>query len=195
MDNRIQEIEGFLKTLNRNSIVSYDQMPDIELYMDQVMTFMERNLNILFQNDIEKILTPAMINNYVKNGIIKRPNHKKYNREHLCSLLMLCMFKQVLPINQCHLLLKDAEGNTDKYRYNMFFVLQNEIMRKTAQKTIGNLKNIPEEGKSEKEELKMLAMRFVIEADILSTFAKKILSTLEGYEDKTKSKTKTDNQL
>ncbi len=195
MEDKIIDIENYAKSLNNYSIVSYEQMPDIELYMDQVMTFMERNLDSLFQNDVDKILTPSMINNYVKDGIIKRPKHKKYNREHLCSLLMLCMFKQVLPISLCKTLLTDTNGDTDKYKYNLFFILQNEIMRKTSQKTIANIKSITEEDKNQEEELKKLAMKLVIEANILSTFSKKILSSLENKEEKAMKIKQKNNEL
>lgn len=81
--------------------IPWELLPDLGLYMDQVITFLERHLASLHPACVEgeHILTPAMINNYVKQRVIPRPNGKKYDREHLAALLMVCTLKQVLPID------------------------------------------------------------------------------------------------
>jgi len=79
----------------------WDKLPDLGLYMDQVITFLERHLACLHpcRGPKDRVLTPAMINNYVKQRVIPRPNGKKYDREHMAALLMVCALKQVLPID------------------------------------------------------------------------------------------------
>ena len=71
----------------------WEALPDIGLYMDQVITLTER----LFVPQLPKgETTRSMVNNYVKSGLIPRPQGKKYDREHLARLLMVCVLKQAL---------------------------------------------------------------------------------------------------
>lgn len=77
---------------------SWDELPDIELYMDQVITLMGKYFGWLSPQD-ESVLTSSMINNYVKIGIIPAPIKKKYSRTHLFRLIIICVMKRVLPIN------------------------------------------------------------------------------------------------
>lgn len=76
----------------------WNELPDIELYMDQVVTLMGKYFGWLSPQD-EQILTPSMINNYVKIGIIPAPVKKKYSRAHLFRLVIICVLKRILPIN------------------------------------------------------------------------------------------------
>lgn len=76
----------------------WDELPDIELYMDQVITLMGKYFGWLSPQD-ESVLTSSMINNYVKIGIIPAPIKKKYSRTHLFRLIIICVMKRVLPIN------------------------------------------------------------------------------------------------
>ncbi len=85
-----------LKTFETAKI---DQLPDLDLYMDQVITLLTKEL-ALFEVGEEKLLTSNMINNYVKGELLPRPERKKYNREHLLYLLMICRLKSVLSLPQ-----------------------------------------------------------------------------------------------
>ena len=76
----------------------WEDLPDIELYMDQVITLMSKYFGKFSSKD-ETLLTPSMINNYVKNSIIPAPVKKKYSRTHLFRLIIICVMKQILPIN------------------------------------------------------------------------------------------------
>ncbi len=75
----------------------WNELPDIELYMDQVVSIMDRHLNC-FAQDGSKIITSTMINNYVKQKIVKPPHNKKYDRVHLAYLIPVCVLKQVISI-------------------------------------------------------------------------------------------------
>jgi len=93
----INELE---KTLKGYSLPLWDELPDIELYMDQVITLTEKYLAI-YQGVLgsDKIITHSMINNYVKLEIIPAPVKKKYSRIHLAYLILLCTLKQTLDIS------------------------------------------------------------------------------------------------
>ena len=80
----------------------WEELPDFGLYMDQVIVLMERALaGVLPKGE----LTKSMVNNYVKVGLIPRPAGKKYDREHLAMLLMSCILKQALSMDEIAALL------------------------------------------------------------------------------------------
>ncbi len=88
---RIEEVERF-------SIPRSNDLPDLDFYMDQVISIMEKYLYILAVNSKDKFITPSMINNYVKLGIIPPPHKKRYTKEHICYLFIICTLKSVIPI-------------------------------------------------------------------------------------------------
>ena len=81
----------------QRSLPRWDELPDLELYMDQVLSLMERYLGAVPGPD-GRGLTASMVNNYVKLGVIPPPVKKKYTREHLAHLVILCTLKAALPI-------------------------------------------------------------------------------------------------
>ena len=89
--------------------VKWEGLPDIDLYMDQVVTYLRRQL-ALFQDDSEaSLVTRSIINNYVKDGIVPRPVNKRYAREQLSALMMACVLKRVLPMQQVKQLLRPGD--------------------------------------------------------------------------------------
>lgn len=77
---------------------AWDDLPAIPLYMDQVILYLSESLRLFQPEGEPSLLTSSMINNYVKNGLIPHPEKKKYRKEHLAGLIVLCLLKQVLPI-------------------------------------------------------------------------------------------------
>ena len=76
----------------------WNELPEFELYMDQVIALAEKYLAVLTP-DNKGLLTPSMINNYVKSGVLPPPKNKKYNREHLAMVMIICTAKTVLEIS------------------------------------------------------------------------------------------------
>ena len=76
----------------------YSEFPVFELYIDQVISFVSEAVADFNRGD-EPILTPSMVNNYVKNGVLNPPIKKKYNREHIAKLVVICIGKRMLPIS------------------------------------------------------------------------------------------------
>jgi len=95
-DERIQEI---LKHLESLSHIRPDTIPNIDLYMDQVTTFMDEHLKDTKRYPEDKVLTKTMINNYAKNNLLPAPNKKKYSREHILMLIFIYYFKNMLSFN------------------------------------------------------------------------------------------------
>ena len=89
-----------------------DEIPNIDLYMDQVTTFMEENLASTKRHEDDKILTKTMINNYTKNHVLPSPDKKKYSKDHVLTLILIYYLKSFLSIKDIQTLL---EPITDKY--------------------------------------------------------------------------------
>ena len=104
------EILNILKEYIEIEDISADKIPNIELYMDQVTTFIEDNLKYYKRNDEQKIMTKTMINNYIKDKILDPPNKKKYNKNHLILLILIYYLKPILSINDIGLILKNKQG-------------------------------------------------------------------------------------
>ena len=80
--------------VNNFHIPRWNELPNIDLYMDQVLSYIESSLKDYIKSD-EKFITKTMINNYVKQGILQPPENKKYNRLHIAELFVICVLKQV----------------------------------------------------------------------------------------------------
>ncbi len=100
MDQSNEEnIMDIIHKLNEINYINPEDIPNIELYMDQVTTFMDAHLAACKRTDEDKILTKTMINNYTKNDFLPPPVKKKYSKEHMFLLIFLYYFKNVLSIN------------------------------------------------------------------------------------------------
>lgn len=108
MTNR-ELITSIIKKLD---YIKPGMIPDIDLYMDQVTTFMDSNLAKSKRNEDDKILTKTMINNYAKNDLLPPPHKKKYSKEHMLVLIFIYYLKNILSISDIQTLLSPL---TDKY--------------------------------------------------------------------------------
>ena len=105
------DIHAFLKEiLEKLQTIDYvkpESLPNIDLYMDQVTTFMDNKLRPTSRHPEEdKILTKTMINNYAKNDLLPPPLKKKYSKEHVLLLIFIYYYKGILSINDIQTLLK-----------------------------------------------------------------------------------------
>ena len=78
----------------------YDEIPDIDLYMDQLLAYIDKLLSPLIFPNTEKILTTSMVNNYVKQGILPPTVKKRYSRKHVIILIEICLAKQIYSIQE-----------------------------------------------------------------------------------------------
>ena len=86
----------------------YAELPEIELYMDQVISVTDKYLGA-FSATGDSVLTPSMINNYVKNRVIPPPEKKKYGRDHLAKLLVICLLKPTMEISAIAEIIEKSE--------------------------------------------------------------------------------------
>ena len=103
MDENKAGSPALSEQLSGPRLPSWEELPDLELYMDQVLSLAERWLGAEGRG-----LTASMVNNYVKLGVVPPPVRKRYSRAHLATLLMVCLLKPVLPIASVQALLSAA---------------------------------------------------------------------------------------
>ena len=90
-------LNSILGSLERIEYIKPEDIPNIDLYMDQVTTFMDSRLSSTVRNPGEdKILTKTMINNYAKNDLLPPPVKKKYSKEHVLLLIFIYYYKGIL---------------------------------------------------------------------------------------------------
>lgn len=117
-------MRGMEQHQERNDLREYhpqewEHLPDFPLYMDQVLSYMDRQV-LPFDEDDR--LTAAMVNNYTKAHLMPRAEGKKYVREHLAYLTAVCVLKHVLPVKDIDILLRQelSDGWTEKDAYTEF---------------------------------------------------------------------------
>lgn len=98
-------LNSILSSLSRIDYIKPEDIPNIDLYMDQVTTFMDQQLAHSKRYEEDKILTKTMINNYAKNNLLPPPSKKKYSKEHLLLLIYIYYFKSILSISDIQNLL------------------------------------------------------------------------------------------
>ena len=83
----------------------FNELPHVPLYKEQVIMYIEDVLRTININSEDKFLTPTMLNNYVKQKVVKPPKDKKYNEKHLAYLIVVCILKQVYTLTEiCELI-------------------------------------------------------------------------------------------
>ncbi len=105
-------LNSILSSLEKIDYIKPKEIPNIDLYMDQVTTFMEEHLQASKRYPEDKILTKTMINNYAKNRLIPSPEKKKYSKEHMLLLIYIYYYKGILSIGDIQSLL---EPLTERY--------------------------------------------------------------------------------
>lgn len=99
-------LNSILDSLTRIEYIKPGDIPNIDLYMDQVTTFMDKKLRPATRNPgDDKILTKTMINNYAKNDLLPPPLRKKYSKEHILLLIFIYYYKGILSITDIQTLL------------------------------------------------------------------------------------------
>ena len=104
----IEEVANRIRSLD---YIKIDDIPEIDLYMDQVIKFMDDHFASLKRYEGDKMLTKAMINNYTKNRLLPPPEKKKYGQDHMLILIFIYYFKNVLSIKDINSILTPLTEN------------------------------------------------------------------------------------
>lgn len=181
MDSIKKALENWMNELNNFSFKDYEQLPDLDLYMDQVIQFLDKQLYIFQTSTMDKQITPSMINNYVKGEVLPSPISKKYNKEHLALIEEICTLKQVLSIAEVKQIIdseyKDATVKAEIF--NKFNRLNNEKIDSSVEEAFKHLNDIEE---NDTQALTELAMDFAMTANTYIQISKRILYLIRAYE-------------
>ena len=142
-------IREILNDLKRIDYIRPEEIPNIDLYMDQVTTFMDEHLKFSKRYSEDKLLTKTMINNYTKNNLLPSPTKKKYSKDHMLLLVFIYYFKSFLSISDIQSILKPL---TEKYFntenelsleevYQQIFKLETEQIDGTAKDVVRKFMN------------------------------------------------------
>ena len=178
-------LNSILASLDRIHNIKSDEMPNIDLYMDQVTTFMESKLkNATRHPDEDKILTKTMINNYAKNDLLPPPDKKKYSREHIVMLIFIYYSKGIMSISDIQTMLKplteryfNSDGPIDLCKiYDEVFSMEEERreeikadIKKKFERASKTFTDYPDE---DREILQMFSIIFMLGFDV---YTKKLL--------------------
>lgn len=110
-DDKKEFIEDVAARIRSLDYINIEDIPDIELYMDQVIKFMDDHFASLKRYEGDKMLTKAMINNYTKNKLLPSPEKKKYAKDHMLLLIFIYYFKNVLSIKDINSILTPLTEN------------------------------------------------------------------------------------
>ena len=200
-------MNSVIASLVRIDVISLDEMPNIDLYMDQLTTFMDERLKKTTRHpESDKILTKTMINNYAKNDLLPPPIRKKYSKDHLILLIFIYYLKSILSINDIQTLLQplkerfhvsDDELNLSKI-YETAYELQTEelepVIEDLKKKYQRSLKTFDDDNLSEEEKKRMQLFSFITllsyDVYVKKLLIEKMLDNITDEKDKEKDKSK-----
>ena len=172
----MSELEQIIDKVINKSILKSQDIPSLDLYMDQIMTLFETNLNDNKRYKDDKLLTKTMINNYSKAGTIKPVKGKKYTKEQIIGMLIIYNLKNIITIQEIKdLLLPIYETNENlETIYDRFIeITTNQTQSKPL---IDNLINTNQLDINDKNE-KLIAIL------VLANLANQIINVIEGIID------------
>ena len=128
----MEELLDLKERLERERPTRWEELPDLALYMDQIISYMPRQL---IRFDQGEGLTSAMVNNYIKDGLVPRAEGKRYGPVHLGYLTAVCALKKVLSVRDIGTLLSAAQatGKEPSELYGYFCGALDRALSGTAQ--------------------------------------------------------------
>ena len=109
----------YIKEILEFHLPRFNELPDIDLYMYQVLNIIENSLIIFSSENDENIITKSMINNYVKQNVIEKPFKKRYKKFHVAYLIIISILKKVLSISEISKIINNQDYEVEEF-YNMF---------------------------------------------------------------------------
>lgn len=94
----LSKLDRWRKYMENFSLPAWETLPDMELYMDQVISLVNRYLNLIPQDETNPVITASAVNNYVRLKLMPAPERKRYSRRHMACVIMICVLKQSLSL-------------------------------------------------------------------------------------------------
>lgn len=120
-DLYLQKLARWQNFMEVFSLPGWEELPDMDLYVDQVVTLVSRYLNLIPQDEKNPLITASSINNYVRLRVMPAPVRKRYGRRHLAYVLMICTLKQSMAMTEIQKVLPpDMDDEDTKQMYTNF---------------------------------------------------------------------------
>lgn len=204
-------INSIMGSLGRIDTISLEEIPNIDLYMDQLTSFMDERLKKTTRHpETDKILTKTMINNYAKNDLLPPPEKKKYSKDHIILLIFIYYFKSFLSINDIQTLLEPlkenfhaGDGQLDLSSiYKSCYELQSEALKPAMddlmKKYERSLKTFEDQDISDEDRKKMQMFSFITllsyDVYVKKLLIEKMLDNITGEKEQEKKKAKTEKK-
>lgn len=187
------DIDELIKAINLSSDIKSSDIPNMDLYMEQLTSFFDSNLDSLKRKPEDKILTKTMINSYTKDGLLMPPkNKKKYTRYHVISLILIYHLKQILSISDIQNLFKPILKNIEDEKddviplddiYSIFLdmkTMENDSYCDMCDKKINVIKeeisksNVPDADKKNAE-IFLIIITLIAQAEANKRLAEKLI--------------------
>lgn len=179
----MEELRELKQRLNEERPAQWDALPDLSLYMDQIISYMPRQLIHYEESDH---LTSAMVNNYIKDELLPRADGKRYGQTHLAYLTAICALKQVLSVKEMKSLIQNGtEGREPERLYRYFCKELDAALKETAQGLDEN---------TEKENLARLAFGLALRSYADKLACQRILTLLQEEQEKTEERKQSKNK-
>ena len=190
MDFNESSFFSIAEEITKSGDINISDIPDIELYMDQVTTFIDSKLGYHKRTLKDKILTKTMINNYTKSKILLPPKKKDTNRQHIILLILIYYLKQILSISDINALFSPlfktmtSSGNGMDYLsilYNGFLQTKdnsNDELKRILSRKFELINDTVEEFPKEAKETSVIlltVLTLVATANIQKRIAEKII--------------------
>ncbi len=191
MDSINKTLDNWLNELKEFSYKDYEKLPDIDLYMDQVVTFLDKQLAIFQTSSLDKQITSSMINNYVKGEVVSAPIAKKYNREHLALIQEVCTLKQVLTIAEVKQIIDERYRREDALPKDEVFNLFKQKLNEKNSDAISVAKEQLEQiDSNDYHGLTNLAVDLALTANAYISISKRILFLMRLLQNQEENKKK-----
>ena len=200
MKTNEERLEGLFQHLNSLDHIKVEDIPQIDLYMDQVTTFMEEHLKDSKRYEEDKVLTKTMINNYAKNNLLPPPEKKKYTKEHVLVLIFIYYLKSILSISDIQGILNPITekyfGNDENYSlediYKEVFSLEHpetqNLMKDLAKKFNTSMNTFPDASEDEADLLHTFSFICMLSYDVYikKTLIEKMIDQMASKNPETK---------
>lgn len=182
--DEIRELAG---KLARAPKIAPEEIPDLEIYMDQLTTYLDKKLGFFCREGDAPFVTKSMVNNYSKAGLLPPPLAKRYSRVHVMALALVCQLKRLFSIQDLGKLLAPVAGEEETGRlYRLFLEAQGTAFARTpelAEELLSALEDGEDPGRAKAALVAQLAVR--AQRDLL--LAERILDTIPRPEGEPKA--------
>ncbi len=173
------EVEGIAREMSRAPQIQPEEIPDLEIYMDQLTTYLDKRLSFYSREAEAPFITRSMVNNYSKARLLPPPVSKRYSRIHMMVLSLICQLKRLFTIQDLgRLLAPVSQEKQTEGLYRLFLEAQREVFARTPEITRELL--APRDGEGDGlEEKSALVVQLAVRAQRDLLLAERILDTME----------------